>query len=91
GSMSKIAWGGLRIGWIRADRALISRLLATRPSFELGTALLEQCIAVELLQDMPALTAHVTSRLKAGREAVATGVASIGGLSMPSTSGGLSA
>ncbi len=91
GSMSKIAWGGLRIGWIRAERSLISRLLATRPSFELGTALLEQCIAVELLQDMPALTAHVTARLRAGRAAVATGLGSIGGLSMPPTSGGLSA
>lgn len=91
GSMSKIAWGGLRIGWIRAERSLITRLLATRPSFELGTALLEQCIAVELLQDMPALTAHVTTRLQAGREAVAEGLASIGGLSMPPAPGGLSA
>lgn len=91
GSMSKIAWGGLRIGWIRADRSLIARLLAVRPSFELGTALLEQCIAVELLQDMPALTAHVTARLRAGRAAVATGLESVGGLSMPPTSGGLSA
>lgn len=28
GSMSKIAWGGLRLGWIRAERSLITRLLA---------------------------------------------------------------
>ncbi|WP_314098183.1 PLP-dependent aminotransferase family protein [Microbacterium foliorum] len=90
GSMSKIAWGGLRIGWIRADRALISRLLATRPSFELGTALLEQCIAVELLQDMPALTTHVASRLRAGRAAVAAGLGALGGVAMPPTRGGLS-
>lgn len=91
GSMSKIAWGGLRIGWIRANRPLIARLLATRPSFELGTALLEQCIALELLQDMPALTAHVAERLSAGRAAVAAGLETIGGISMPHTSGGLSA
>lgn len=91
GSMSKIAWGGLRIGWIRADSSTIARLLATRPSFELGTALLEQCIAVELLEEMPALTAHVTARLRAGRTAVSAGLQAIGGITMPETRGGLSA
>ena len=91
GSMSKIAWGGMRIGWIRAERSLITRLLAVRPSFELGTALLEQCIAVELLADMPALTAHVRTRLRAGRAAVEAGLAALPGIRMPSTPGGLSA
>lgn len=89
--MSKIAWGGMRIGWIRADRSVMARLLATRPSFELGTALLEQCIAVELLQEMPALTAHVATRLRAGREAVAAGLGAFETIAMPQTSGGLSA
>lgn len=91
GSMSKIAWGGLRLGWIRAERSLITRLLAVRPSFELGTALLEQCIAIELLDDMPALTAHVRARLTAGRAAVAAGLDGIPGVRMPHVSGGLSA
>lgn len=91
GSMSKIAWGGMRIGWIRAERPIIARLLAVRPSFELGTALLEQCIAVELLADMPALTAHVRHRLEAGRAAVADGIDGIPGFTMPLTPGGLSA
>lgn len=91
GSMSKIAWGGMRIGWIRAERSLIARLLAVRPSFELGTALLEQCIAVELLADIPALTSHVSRRLQAGRAAVASGVATMPGFQMPPTPGGLSA
>ncbi|WEK59981.1 MAG: PLP-dependent aminotransferase family protein [Candidatus Microbacterium colombiense] len=90
GSMSKIAWGGLRLGWIRADRSLIDRLLAVRPSFELGTALLEQCIAVELLDDMTALTSHVRERLRAGRAAVSAGLAGIDGVDMPPTPGGLS-
>ncbi|PCE14008.1 hypothetical protein AUC47_05000 [Microbacterium sp. SZ1] len=91
GSMSKIAWGGLRIGWMRAERSLVTRLLAVRPSFELGTALLEQCIALELLQDMPALTAHIRSRLRDGRSAVARGVADLDGVDMPPAPGGLSA
>ena len=91
GSMSKIAWGGMRLGWIRAERDLIGHLLAVRPSFELGTALLEQCIAVELLGDMPALSAHVSARLSAGRAAVAAGIEAMSGLRMPPTPGGLSA
>ncbi len=91
GSMSKIAWGGMRIGWVRAERSVIARLLAVRPSFELGTALLEQCIAVELLDDVPALTHHVRRRLTAGRDAVAAGIADIPGMRMPATPGGLSA
>ncbi|MFF3027846.1 PLP-dependent aminotransferase family protein [Microbacterium sp. NPDC057944] len=91
GSMSKIAWGGMRVGWIRADRAVITRLLATRPSFELGTALLEQCIAVELLSDVPSLTDHVRTRLRAGRAAVAEGLIGLEGITMPPTPGGLSA
>lgn len=91
GSMSKIAWGGMRIGWIRAERDLIDRLLAVRPSFELGTALLEQCIAVELLDDMPALLSHVRERLRAGRDAVQRGLAQLDGVHMPTTPGGLSA
>ncbi len=91
GSMSKIAWGGMRIGWIRAERDLIDRLLAVRPSFELGTALLEQCIAVELLDDMPALLSHVRERLRVGRDAVQRGLAQLDGVRMPATPGGLSA
>ncbi|WP_314647774.1 PLP-dependent aminotransferase family protein [uncultured Microbacterium sp.] len=91
GSMSKIAWGGMRIGWIRAERDLIDRLLAVRPSFELGTALLEQCIAVELLGDMPALLSHVRERLRVGRDAVQRGLAQLDGVRMPVTPGGLSA
>ena len=91
GSMSKIAWGGMRVGWIRAERSLIDLLLAVRPSFELGTALLEQCIAVELLTDVPALTAHVRTRLTAGRAAVTSGLDALDGIAMPRTPGGLSA
>jgi DNA-binding transcriptional MocR family regulator len=51
GSMSKSVWGGLRIGWIRADRALIQRLSQSRASLDLGVPILEQLAAVELLND----------------------------------------
>ncbi|MCH1881534.1 PLP-dependent aminotransferase family protein [Agrococcus sp. ARC_14] len=93
GSMSKIAWGGMRIGWIRATSAeQTARLLATRPSIDLGTPLLEQCIAIELLDDMDALLERARERLSAGRAAVAAGLAAhLPGVAMPRVPGGLAA
>jgi DNA-binding transcriptional MocR family regulator len=49
GSASKIFWGGLRIGWIRAPLDLVPRLLATRVQMDLGCCLLEQLVLAELL------------------------------------------
>ncbi|GAB3232512.1 PLP-dependent aminotransferase family protein [Mycolicibacterium hippocampi] len=49
GSMSKSFWGGLRIGWIRAERNTIATLVALRPSVDMGTPILEQLAAAKLL------------------------------------------
>lgn len=49
GSMSKSFWGGLRIGWIRAERSTVASLLAMRPSMDMGTAIAEQLAAARLL------------------------------------------
>jgi DNA-binding transcriptional MocR family regulator len=48
GTTSKLFWGGLRIGWIRADPAMIRRLTATRSAVDLGSAVADQ-LAVSLL------------------------------------------
>ncbi|MBO0677362.1 PLP-dependent aminotransferase family protein [Mycolicibacterium sp. S2-37] len=50
GSMSKSFWGGLRIGWIRADRVTLATVAALRPSIDMGTPILEQLAAAELLR-----------------------------------------
>ena len=49
GSMSKSFWGGLRVGWIRAERATIATIAALRPSIDMGTPILEQFAAARLL------------------------------------------
>jgi DNA-binding transcriptional MocR family regulator len=49
GSMSKSFWGGLRIGWIRAERSTLATVAAVRPSIDLGTPILEQLSAAKLL------------------------------------------
>lgn len=55
GSLSKSIWGGLRLGWIRADTAIVRRLAQARPSGDLGTPQLEQLLGERIIQSMPTL------------------------------------
>ncbi|MFJ4263220.1 PLP-dependent aminotransferase family protein [Paenarthrobacter nicotinovorans] len=50
GSLSKSHWAGLRTGWIRADEALIPRLIATRTVMDLGGPVVEQLAAARLIR-----------------------------------------
>ncbi|WP_214410850.1 MocR-like transcription factor YczR [Sphaerisporangium fuscum] len=49
GSSSKLWWGGLRIGWIRATTALIRRLAVLRAAVDIAAPLLEQLTVAHLL------------------------------------------
>ncbi len=49
GSLSKTVWGGLRIGWLRAPRAVLRRVAAARASDDIATPVLEQLLATALL------------------------------------------
>ncbi|PYI66303.1 PLP-dependent aminotransferase family protein [Arthrobacter livingstonensis] len=68
GSLGKIAWGGLRIGWVRASREVLARLLRNRPSSDLGTPLFEQLVATSLVRDLPQLAASRSLDLRIGRD-----------------------
>ncbi len=50
GSMSKSHWGGLRVGWLRGPVELVTRLALARRSADLGTAVLDQLVAADLLR-----------------------------------------
>ena len=69
GSLGKTVWGGLRIGWVRADRDLISLLIAARPPRDLGTPEFEQEVAARVLQRMPDVLAQRAQVLREGRDA----------------------
>lgn len=49
GSISKLGWGGLRIGWLRAPQTLIERLLRARLTDDLGSSVPSQVIAAGVL------------------------------------------
>lgn len=50
GSMGKSFWGGIRIGWIRANREIIASLAASRAANDMGSPILEQLAATVLLE-----------------------------------------
>lgn len=70
GSLGKTVWGGLRIGWIRADRETVARVVAARSSHDLGTPDFEQAVATRLLGSMPEILAQRAQLLREGRDAL---------------------
>ncbi|HEY5320460.1 MAG TPA: PLP-dependent aminotransferase family protein, partial [Galbitalea sp.] len=55
GSVGKTVWGGVRVGWIRAERSLIQRLVRNRNAGDLGTPILEQIVVARLLEEYDAI------------------------------------
>jgi DNA-binding transcriptional MocR family regulator len=49
GSLSKVGWGGLRLGWIRAPQALVGQLLSRKTIADHGTSTITQAIGLRLL------------------------------------------
>ncbi len=65
GSFSKVLWGGLRVGWIRADPATILRLGRLRTAQDMGTGILDQAACLAAL---PRLDEIIAGRRAMARE-----------------------
>ncbi|MGX9673168.1 MocR-like transcription factor YczR [Mycobacterium sp. HM-7] len=72
GSMSKSFWGGLRVGWIRAERSTLAAIAAVRPTIDLGTAIVEQLASADLLRQADAVLPARREMLRARRELVSS-------------------
>lgn len=70
GSASKMYWGGLRVGWLRAPRELVPRLIRARVQIDLGTSLFDQLVVAELL-GAPEILAFRREQLRQRRDALA--------------------
>jgi DNA-binding transcriptional MocR family regulator len=64
GSLSKVAWAGLRIGWLRAPAPLIEQTMHLRLATDLGPAVPSQLFALQLLP-------HLDELARRRREAIA--------------------
>lgn len=49
GSASKIFWGGLRVGWIRADAQTVAALGRLRTTMDMASPVIEQIAAAQLI------------------------------------------
>jgi|SRR5579864_186256 len=65
GSLSKLVWAGLRIGWVRAEAPVIARLARFKVLSDLGSSLPGQLLAARLLRRAPAIR---DSRRREARE-----------------------
>jgi DNA-binding transcriptional MocR family regulator len=72
GSMSKSFWGGLRVGWIRAERSTLAAIAAVRPTIDLGTAIVEQLASADLLRQADTVLPARREMLRARRELVSS-------------------
>ena len=57
GSLSKLFWGGLRIGWIRASEGILARITRLKIMADLGGSLVGQLVALRLLGHTDAVKA----------------------------------
>jgi DNA-binding transcriptional MocR family regulator len=68
GSASKSFWGGLRVGWVRADVQLVRRLAQVRQAQDIATPVLEQLAVVELLGAREEILAERLATLRRHRD-----------------------
>lgn len=68
GSASKAFWGGLRVGWIRADPQWIKHFTAVKSAEDLGTSIPSQVITTRLLQRIDEARVYRRATLGRGRD-----------------------
>jgi DNA-binding transcriptional MocR family regulator len=70
GSLSKLAWGGLRIGWLRAEGPLFDRLARVKAAVDLGNPVAAQLAALRLMPDLDRLVTVRREELGRRRDAL---------------------
>ncbi|WBC17031.1 PLP-dependent aminotransferase family protein [Micromonospora sp. WMMA1998] len=75
GGMSKPYWGGLRIGWVRASAPQVQRLAAARVGVDMASPVLDQLVAVHLLDQAPAIVTARRAQLATQRDALVAALA----------------
>ena len=74
GSTAKPYWAGLRVGWVRTPRAWVVRMLSTKTVADLGSSLLDQLHAAELIHRRDEVLAERRAELVPRRDRLAAGL-----------------
>jgi hypothetical protein len=72
GGASKIFWGGLRLGWLRAPADQVAMLTEVRVAFDLGAPVLEQLALIRMLEALPAARVARATAMVTARDALAS-------------------
>ena len=75
GSVSKVLWAGLRIGWIRAPHAIVERLVRLKIAADMGTSVLSQHLAARVLPSIDEATEERRRHLIEGYDALSGALA----------------
>lgn len=70
GSLSKTHWGGLRVGWIRATAKMITELTAVRVAADMTGSVLDQLVALPLLEGLEGTLPARLEQLRGQRAAL---------------------
>jgi DNA-binding transcriptional MocR family regulator len=68
GSLSKVAWGGLRVGWVRGPVEFIDPLGRLKAATDFGMSVLPQAVALRVLDELPAIAAARRAVLRQRRD-----------------------
>jgi len=71
GSASKVFWGGLRLGWVRAPEDRMARLTEARVGLDLGAPVMEQLVLARLLARGDEVVTEQRDRLREQRDRLA--------------------
>jgi DNA-binding transcriptional MocR family regulator len=77
GSASKSFWGGLRVGWLRADPATVAALTSVKGGEDLGTSVLAQQVTARLLPSVELARERRRAVLGPARDTVLATVAEL--------------
>ncbi|MDQ7991047.1 MAG: PLP-dependent aminotransferase family protein [Propionicimonas sp.] len=69
GSLSKVLWGGFRVGWIRCPPALLPAVRQRQLALSLGPSAIDQLVATTYLEAPETVLAEVLDRLRETRDA----------------------
>jgi DNA-binding transcriptional MocR family regulator len=70
GSLSKVAWAGIRLGWIRAEGAMLERLGRGKTVLDFGTSVPSQLAACVVMEQLDDVVAGYRDALRVRRRAV---------------------
>lgn len=68
GSLSKVAWPGLRIGWVRAPASMIATLARVKSVMDLGSPTLTQAVALRILAHIDRIRTMRRDQLRPRRD-----------------------